>query len=109
MAFSVAPYHVIIVNVNTKNQELVELCEKLYKEFQDKGVEVLYDDRDERPGVKFNDSDLIGIPIRVTIGPRGLKEGVVEVKMRRTSEEFNVPVAGVVDALKGVLDKEKVY
>jgi prolyl-tRNA synthetase len=107
--FSVAPYHVIIVNVNTKNQELVELCEKLYKEFQDKGVEVLYDDRDERPGVKFNDSDLIGIPIRVTIGPRGLKEGVVEVKMRRTSEEFNVPVAGVVDALKGVLDKEKVY
>lgn len=106
--FAVAPYHVIIICVNTREQELVDLCEKLYEDFQEKGVEVLLDDRDERPGVKFNDADLIGIPIRVTIGPRGLKEGVAEVKMRRTGEELKVPLAGVVDALRGVLDKEKV-
>lgn len=107
--FSVAPYHVILICVNTKNAELMDLCEKLYKDFLDKGVEVLFDDRNERPGVKFNDADLIGIPIRVTIGPRSLQEEVAEIKMRRTGEELKVPLAGVVDALKGLLKKETVW
>ena len=80
---SVAPYHVIIVPVNINDPELSKAAEALYGELRKKGVEVILDDRDDRAGVKFNDADLIGIPIRVTLGPRRLAEGEAEVMFRK--------------------------
>jgi len=82
----IAPYHVIITPVNINEPRLAEVAGKLYESLAGKGVEVLFDDRDERAGVKFNDADLIGIPLRVTVGPKRLAEGKVEVKIRKTGE-----------------------
>ena len=82
----IAPFHVIITPVNINEPRLAEVAGKLYESLADKGVDVLFDDRDERAGVKFNDADLIGIPLRVTVGPKRLAEGKVEVKIRKTGE-----------------------
>ncbi|MBE9546769.1 MAG: proline--tRNA ligase, partial [Proteobacteria bacterium] len=83
---SIAPFQVIITPVNVNNEELLKTAESLYQNLMDKGIEVILDDRDERAGVKFNDADLIGIPLRVTIGPKKLAEGKVEVKIRKSGE-----------------------
>jgi Prolyl-tRNA synthetase len=83
---SIAPFQVIITPVSMNNEVLLEAAEKLYQDFSDEGIEVILDDRDERAGVKFNDADLIGIPLRVTIGPKRLAEGKVEVKIRKTGD-----------------------
>jgi len=83
---SIAPFQVIITPVSMNNEALLEAAEKLYQDFSDEGIEVILDDRDERAGVKFNDADLIGIPLRVTIGPKRLAEGNVEVKIRKTGD-----------------------
>ena len=77
----VAPYKVIVVPVNIDNPEQLKLAEEIYETFRLKGVDVLIDDRNERPGVKFKDADLIGIPVRITVGKRA-GEGVVEYKLR---------------------------
>ena len=83
---SVAPYHAIISLVNIKDEEQAAAAERIYEELQKAGVEVLLDDRNERPGVKFKDADLLGIPVRITVGKRA-PEGVVEYKLRRESEK----------------------
>lgn len=82
---SVAPYHVIVVPVNPTEPVQAEMAEKIYLELQAAGVEVMIDDRNERPGVKFKDADLIGIPIRITVGKKAA-EGIVEYKARKTGE-----------------------
>jgi prolyl-tRNA synthetase len=71
----------------------MEVARAIYNELLSKGIDVIMDDRDERPGVKFKDCDLIGIPLRVTIGERGLKEGIVEIKKRESKEFEKVPFA----------------
>jgi prolyl-tRNA synthetase len=78
-----APFQVIILNLGMKNEATCAAAEKLYQDLQAAGLEVLLDDRDERPGSKFKDADLIGIPYRVTIGKTWEKEGKVEVRLRR--------------------------
>ena len=78
---SIAPYHVIVVPVNWKDAEQKTTAEELYQRMQELGIEVILDDRDERPGVKFKDADLIGIPIRIVVG-RSVKDGTVEFKLR---------------------------
>ena len=84
---SIAPYQIMIVSLATpRTPEVTAAAEKIYVDLQAAGFEVLYDDRDERAGVKFNDADLLGIPLRLTVGGRGLKNGVVEMKVRRTGE-----------------------
>ena len=83
--------------------EVVEAAEALYKALSDAGIEVLLDDREERAGSKFKDADLYGIPWRVAIGARGVKEGVVELKARRGGEVRNVPVESIVAELKTLL------
>ena len=83
---SVAPYHAIISLVNIKDEEQVAAAERIYDELTRAGVEVLLDDRNERPGVKFKDADLLGIPVRITVGKRA-PEGVVEYKLRREAEK----------------------
>ena len=79
---SVAPYHVIIDLVGIHDETQAALAEDLYEKLQKKGVEVILDDRDERPGVKFKDADLIGIPIRIVVGKKAA-DGIVEYKLRR--------------------------
>jgi prolyl-tRNA synthetase len=76
--FSVAPFQVLLLPINYKDQSIREATDNLYGELQKHGVEVLLDDRDERPGVKFKDADLVGIPLRVTIGAKGLEKGCLE-------------------------------
>jgi len=104
---TVAPFHVIIVPVNVNDKNIEKAAEELYQDMKRAGIDVLIDDRDERAGVKFNDADLIGIPVRVTIGPKSLAEGNVEVRMRQTGESRSIPVkeakAFLEDLVKGEL------
>lgn len=96
---SVAPYHVIVVIVNTKNEEQTNLGEKLYSELSKSGLEVLLDDRSERAGVKFKDADLIGIPIRITVGKKA-NENIVEFSLRRDGEKSEISVDEIMDKIK---------
>lgn len=86
----IAPFHVIITPVNINDPRISEISERLYTSLLQKGVEVILDDRDERAGVKFKDADLIGIPLRVTVGKKSLLNGMLEVKVRRTGEVRDV-------------------
>ena len=78
-------------------------AEEIYNLLQSAGISVLFDDRDERAGVKFNDADLIGCPIRVTIGEKGLKDGMVELKARKERENCLVPINKIVEEIKSSL------
>jgi prolyl-tRNA synthetase len=88
----IAPFHVHVLPVNQKHDASRETAERLASELEQRGIEVLYDDRDERPGAKFKDADLLGMPLRITIGDRGLAEGVVEVRDRKTGTVEKVAV-----------------
>ena len=92
----IAPFHVMLLNLDPKDEEVTEAVEAIYKGLGQEGVEVLIDDTPLRPGPKFKDADLIGLPIQVTVGSRGLKNGNVEVKERRSGEKKSVPLAGAV-------------
>jgi len=96
----IAPYHVHIVPVNAKEPTTRETAEALYAALTEASLEVLFDDRDERPGTKFKDADLIGVPLRVTIGEKGLAEGIVELRDRRTGVVDRVPVGEASDAVR---------
>jgi prolyl-tRNA synthetase len=71
------------------------------------GIDVIIDDRNERPGVKFNDAELVGIPYRITVGPRGLAEGIVEVNVRASGENEKVPIADVVSSVAASVQNER--
>ncbi|HOO40785.1 MAG TPA: proline--tRNA ligase [Syntrophales bacterium] len=105
----IAPFQVIITPVNINEEALAKTAEDLYQALTERGVDVLFDDRDERAGVKFKDADLIGIPYRVTIGPKKLAEGKIEVKNRKTGDVSSVDLAGAADylasAVKADLDR----
>jgi prolyl-tRNA synthetase len=90
---AIAPYSVHIVPTNYGDDELRKVADELYDALEAKGIDVLMDDREARAGVKFNDADLIGVPLRVTIGPKGLKEGVMELKWRSKDDVEKVPLA----------------
>lgn len=87
---AVAPYQVVISQLGGPGTEAAKVSEQLYQELQDASYEVLLDDRDERPGFKFKDADLVGVPVRVNVGEKGLKEGVVEIKLRKDGQLFKV-------------------
>ena len=97
---SVAPYEVILSVIDVTEAETLTVAESLYAELKSAGVDVLLDDRDQRPGVKFKDADLIGIPLRVNVGGKGLKEGVVELKWREAKEAAKVPLADAVSSIR---------
>ncbi len=84
---AIAPCQLHLLPVNMRDDKMAGLGDAIYAQLQREGIEVLYDDRDERAGVKFKDADLLGLPLRLTIGSRALKEGVVELKARKTGEE----------------------
>ena len=101
---SIAPFKVSIIPMNMhKSAEVTAAAEKIYAELQAAGIDVLFDDRKERPGVMFADSELIGIPHNIIIGDRSLKEGMVEHKLRLTGEKTDVAVADIVAHIKGLL------
>lgn len=103
---AIAPYEVLVVPVNTKDQASTEKAEEIYSELQRAGIETVIDDRNERPGVKFKDADLIGYPLRVVVGPKTLAEGKLEVKIRRTGEVQMLPLdSDYVGAIKDLLAK----
>lgn len=102
---SVAPYHVYCVAMTQRAPEVAEVAERLYREAWAQGVEVLLDDRDATPGVKFNDADLIGLPLRVTIGPRSLKAGGAELKFRTSDATRIIPLDQVVPTLRAEVDR----
>lgn len=81
-----APFHAVVVPVSSKDQAQMALAEKIYQELNINGIEAILDDRNERPGVKFKDADLIGYPLKVTVGPKAVNENLIEVKVRRTGE-----------------------
>ncbi len=91
---SLAPYEVIVTPLNVKEEAVMQAAEKLYAELQAAGVDVLLDDRDQRPGVKFKDADLIGIPLRVVVGGRSLTSGQLELKWRWQPEAQSTPLDG---------------
>jgi prolyl-tRNA synthetase len=91
---SIAPFEVIVVPVKNDDHASSEAATRLHDELEASGIDVILDDRDERAGVKFNDADLLGIPMRVTIGPRGLANGMIEIKARSASAAEEIPIAG---------------
>ena len=102
-----APFEVAILELQQDDPKLVALCEKLYTDLTAAGIDVLYDDRDERPGVKFKDADLIGAPFRIAIGKKGLAEGVVELKQRRAPEVRKVKIADIAALVIAEVQKER--
>ncbi len=107
----VAPFEVTILPLQMHNEPVVEAASGIYGDLMDMGIDVLLDDRDERAGIKFKDADLLGIPVRITVGSRGLKNGEVEVKLRSEPDSFTVPLEGaaaaISDTVKGLYDSLK--
>jgi len=104
---SIAPYQVMLVSLATqRTPDVSAAADGIYQQLGDAGIEVLYDDRDERGGVKFNDADLLGIPIRLTVGGKGLTKGVVECKVRRTGEASEIALGNLVTGVQELIAAE---
>jgi prolyl-tRNA synthetase len=97
---AIAPFEVILTAANMDDAELVAAAEKLYKEMLANSIEVLFDERAERPGVKFKDADLIGVPYRVTLGKRKFAQGLAEIFRRSTKQVSDVKLSEVVERLR---------
>jgi prolyl-tRNA synthetase len=103
-----APFEVVLALLNSDREEVVAAAEELYDRLDAAHIDVLFDDRQERPGVKFNDMDLIGFPVRVVVGKKGLAEGQVELSLRRDGEKRMVPIADAVTAVQSLLDELRI-
>ncbi len=104
---TIAPFEVAIVPVSNKDEKQMEISEELYNKLKNMGIDVLLDDRSERIGVKLNDIDLIGIPIKIVIGPKKIKEGKVEVVLRDGSERFDVEIEDAVEKVTFKIEELK--
>ncbi len=102
---SIAPFHVVITSLSETDQEIIDTARSLYEDLCARGIETLWDDRPERPGVKFKDADLIGIPYRATVGARGLKEGIVELKDRFTGETKKLKVEEASNEIERIIQE----
>ena len=94
---TIAPYHVVVVPISAKDEAQMAIAEQLYGDLQKRGIEVMLDDRNERPGVKFKDADLIGYPVRITVGKKAVEEQVIEYKLRTAAENEVVNLSNVVE------------
>lgn len=103
---AVAPYQTVIIPVNDREPELKEAAERIYAELETAGVEVVLDDRQERAGVKFKDADLIGYPVRITVGAKALARGNVEVRLRKNGEMQEIALDSLTDWLKAYIEAE---
>jgi prolyl-tRNA synthetase len=102
---AIAPYEVIVVPVNIKNHDQMKVAAAIYSDLQARGIEVIIDDRDERAGVKFKDADLIGIPVRITIGAKSLQNNEVEIKKRWEKEPELIKLDAVLDIVNNIFGK----
>jgi len=102
----VAPFELEIMCLNTKDNELVSIAERLYLEAGERGIDVIYDDREESAGFKFADADLVGFPYRIVVG-RKVKEGKVELQRRATGESWDVPVKEAIEKVKRMIEEDK--
>ena len=98
-----APFPVLLQSLNTADAAVSQAADSIYAGLREHGVDVLYDDRDERPGVKFKDGDLIGIPVRITVGAKSLADGKVEVSLRRDRQKQMVAVADAVAQARALI------
>jgi len=103
----IAPYQVYLCPLYREDSKVAEVAEKVYAELETEGLEVLFDDREESPGVKFNDADLLGIPLRLTISPRTLEKNSVEIKRRAEKEAQLVPLAEIKARLKELVQSQR--
>lgn len=103
---SIAPFQVVVVPVSTKVQEQMDIAERVYDDLKNAGIEVIIDDRNERPGVKFKDADLIGYPIRVTVGNKAVNEGIVEIMLRKNGELSTVTAEQAKDYIVNLVQEE---
>jgi prolyl-tRNA synthetase len=101
-----APYHVIITPINVNEKEVMNAAENLYNAMLAEGIEVIFDDRDERAGVKFKDADLIGIPLRIIVGQKNIAQGKVELKIRKTGENTLYPLEEIMGQVKAIVKQE---
>jgi prolyl-tRNA synthetase len=101
---SLAPFDVHLIGLNLKKPEIVDACEKIYNDLHKQGIEVLFDDRDVTAGFKFNDADLLGMPIQVVVGERKLKENKYELKIRKTGERFDVELTNLLTKVKELIE-----
>ena len=99
----IAPFQAIILSLNMKNTDVVNTSENIYQTLRGSGIEVLLDERDERPGIKFKDADLIGIPIQIIIGEKNLKEGKVEIKIRKDGKRIVAPLSDMEKQVKELI------
>ena len=99
----IAPFHIGLINLRHNSEETKNACEKLYTEFHNAGLTVLYHDTDDRAGAKFADFDLIGLPYQVVIGPKGVEKNIAEIKDRRTGEKKEIPLEQVTEYLKKII------
>ncbi len=102
----VAPFELEIMCLNMSDEELVRTAEKLYMEAEERGIEVIYDDREESAGFKFADADLVGFPYRIVVGKK-VKDGKVELQKRATGERWDVPIEEVISKVKGMIEEDK--
>ena len=101
---AIAPFEVVVVPINAKDDALMEASTKIYDELKAAGVDVLLDDRKDRAGVKFKDADLIGYPLRITVSKNTLESGAVELKTRKTGEAVEVAITDVKTAVIDTLN-----
>ena len=104
---SIAPYQVTILSLNTDKVEIQDLSEKLYADLHRAGIEVLYDDRDETAGVKLNDADLMGLPLRVVVSSRNLTNGEIEIKLRSEKESRLVKIEKACETVTSLISDLK--
>lgn len=102
---AIAPYEVVVVPVSSKDEEQMKIAEGLYTQLKGMGVDVLFDDRNERAGVKFNDADLIGYPVRITVGKKSAADQTVEIKIRRTGHEEVAAIADSAARVQAILNE----
>ena len=101
--FSIAPFHILLLPINYRDQAIQAASDRIYQQLQKRGVEVLLDDRDERPGVKFKDADLIGIPLRLTLGAKGLEKDCVELRWRSDGKTDEIPLGDAAQTIHSII------
>jgi len=102
---AIAPYHIYLCPLRLENPDIAETAEKLYQDLTSEKVEVLFDDRNDSPGIKFNDADLLGIPLRLTISPRTLESQSIEVKWRKEKQAQLLPLKGITSEIKKLVQE----
>ena len=104
---SIAPFEVAVIPVNVKQAEVLAAAERVAADLDARGVEVFFDDREERPGIKFKDADLTGIPVRITLGEKNVAAGFGEIRDRKTGETLRIPLPEVADEASALVAKKK--